>query len=54
MTYTEQLQGGLHALVKAGEAGRRRADAMLEPMNQAVGHTRKRPLSSKPCHGSAR
>lgn len=40
MTYLEQLQGGLHALVKAGEAGRWRADAMLEPMNQAVGHAR--------------
>lgn len=40
MTYLEQLQGGLHALVKAGEAGRRRADAMLDPMNQAVGHAR--------------
>lgn len=38
MTYLEQLQGGLHALVKAGEEGRRRADAMLEPMDQAVGH----------------
>lgn len=40
MTYLEQLQGGLHALVRAGEAGRRRADAMLDPMNQAVGHAR--------------
>jgi phage protein U len=30
----------LHALIKAGEAGRRRADAMLEPMNQAVGHAK--------------
>ncbi len=54
MTYLEQLQGGLHALVKAGEAGRRRADAMLEPMNQAVGHTREAAAGSKPCHGSAR
>ncbi|WP_313301031.1 phage tail protein [Pseudomonas sp.] len=40
MTYLEQLQGGLHALVRAGEEGRRRADAMLGPMNQAVGHVR--------------
>lgn len=40
MTYLEQLQGGLHALVKAGEEGRRRADAMLDPMNQAVGHAK--------------
>ncbi|MCO7518765.1 MULTISPECIES: phage tail protein [unclassified Pseudomonas] len=38
MTYLEQLQATLHALVKAGEAGRRRADAMLEPMNEAIGH----------------
>ncbi|WP_286912071.1 MULTISPECIES: phage tail protein [unclassified Pseudomonas] len=40
MTYLEQLQGALHALVKAGEAGRQRADAMLEPMSQAVGHAK--------------
>ncbi|MBO9552438.1 phage tail protein [Pseudomonas sp.] len=40
MTYLEQLQGGLHALVKAGEEGRRRADAMLDPMQQAVGHAK--------------
>ncbi|WP_237860032.1 phage tail protein [Pseudomonas sp. PGPR81] len=40
MTYLEQLQGALHALVKAGEEGRRRADAMLEPMAQAVGHAK--------------
>jgi len=38
MTYLEQLQATLHALVKAGEAGRRRADAMLDPMNDAIGH----------------
>lgn len=38
MNYQEQLQAGLHALVKAGEAGRRRADAMLEPMDQAIDH----------------
>ena len=36
MTYLEQLQATLHALVKAGEAGRRRADAMLDPMNDAI------------------
>ncbi|WP_442513258.1 phage tail protein [Pseudomonas promysalinigenes] len=40
MTYLDELQGGLHALVKAGEQGRRRADAMLDPMNQAVGHAK--------------
>ncbi|MFJ2981297.1 MULTISPECIES: phage tail protein [unclassified Pseudomonas] len=40
MTYLEQLQGALHALVKAGEEGRRRADAMLDPMRQAVGHAK--------------
>ncbi|ATB66601.1 phage tail protein [Pseudomonas mosselii] len=38
MTYLEQLQATLHALVKAGEAGRRRADAMLDPMNDAIVH----------------
>ncbi|MDF0730557.1 phage tail protein [Pseudomonas entomophila] len=38
MTYLEQLQSALHAVVKAGEAGRRRADAMLDPMNEAIGH----------------
>ncbi|AZL75226.1 MULTISPECIES: phage tail protein [Pseudomonas] len=38
MTYLEQLQATLHALVKAGEAGRRRADAMLDPMNEAIDH----------------
>ncbi|MFT0867238.1 phage tail protein [Pseudomonas sp. CAM1A] len=38
MTYLEQLQATLHALVKAGEAGRRRADAMLDPMNDAISH----------------
>ncbi|MDH0645603.1 phage tail protein [Pseudomonas sp. GD03858] len=38
MTYLEQLQATLHALVKAGEAGRRRADAMLDPLNEAIGH----------------
>ncbi|HGM5581559.1 TPA: phage tail protein [Pseudomonas putida] len=38
MTYLEQLQAALHALVKAGEEGRRRAGAMLDPMNQAVDH----------------
>lgn len=38
MTYMEQLQATLHALVKAGEAGRRHADAMLDPMNDAIGH----------------
>ncbi|RZI73516.1 MAG: phage tail protein, partial [Rubrivivax sp.] len=38
MSYQEQLQAGLHALVKAGEAGRRRADAMLDPMDQAIDH----------------
>lgn len=38
MTYLEQLQAGLHAVVKAGEAGRQRADAMLDPMNDAIGH----------------
>ncbi|BBR55388.1 MULTISPECIES: phage tail protein [Pseudomonas] len=38
MTYLEQLQATLHALVKAGEAGRRRADAMLDPMAEAIDH----------------
>ncbi|NIF16138.1 phage tail protein [Pantoea sp. Cy-639] len=38
MTYLEQLQATLHALVKAGEAGRRHADAMLDPMNEAIDH----------------
>ncbi|MDF9755491.1 phage protein U [Pseudomonas sp. TE6288] len=38
MTYMEQLQATLHALVKAGEAGRRHAGAMLDPMNDAIGH----------------
>jgi len=38
MTYLEQLQATLHALVKAGEAGRRRADAMLDPMDEAIDH----------------
>lgn len=40
MTYLDELQGGLHALVKASEQGRRRADAMLDPMNHAVGHAK--------------
>lgn len=38
MTYMEQLQSGLHAVVRAGEAGRRRVDAMLAPMDDAIGH----------------
>lgn len=38
MTYLQQLQTGLYALVKAGEAGRQRADAMLDPLNQAIDH----------------
>ncbi|QXH50343.1 phage tail protein [Pseudomonas fakonensis] len=38
MTYLEQLQATLHALVEAGEAGRRRVDAMLDPMNEAIDH----------------
>lgn len=40
MTYLEQLQAALHALVKAGEEGRRRAGAMLDPMSQAVDHVK--------------
>ncbi|MDH0300575.1 MULTISPECIES: phage tail protein [unclassified Pseudomonas] len=40
MTYLEQLQATLQALVKAGEAGRRRADAMLDPVNEAIDHVR--------------
>lgn len=38
MTYLEQLQAALHTLVKAGEAGQRRADAMLDPLDDAVRH----------------
>ncbi len=51
MTYLEQLQGALHALVKAGEEGRRRAGAMLDPMDQAVS---RRQANSKPCLGLGR
>ncbi|MCE1114170.1 MULTISPECIES: phage tail protein [Pseudomonas] len=36
----QELQTTLQALVKAGEAGRRRADAMLEPMNEAIEHVK--------------
>ncbi|MBC3410041.1 phage tail protein [Pseudomonas sp. SWRI107] len=40
MTYLEQLQATLHALVAAGEAGRQRIDAMLDPMNEAIDHVK--------------
>ncbi|KJK06252.1 phage tail protein [Pseudomonas tussilaginis] len=40
MTYMDQLQSGLGALVAAGEAGRRSADEMLAPVNDAIGEFR--------------
>lgn len=40
MTYLEQLQATLRALVEAGEAGRRRVDAMLDPMDEAIVHVK--------------
>ncbi|MFK0086484.1 phage tail protein [Pseudomonas sp. NPDC090755] len=36
MNYLDQLQSGLGALVAAGEAGRRSADDMLAPVNEAA------------------
>lgn len=36
MTYMDQLQSGLGALVAAGEAGRRSADGMLAPVKEAA------------------
>ena len=36
MTYMDQLHSALRALIAAGEAGRRSADEMLEPMTGAI------------------